>query len=744
MGGLNRYIICFAMCVAHACIWQNASCRDKQEDLNRYLDSLTLSLEGMPDGMDRLLLLDEISMKHYNIDSTLKYGSSMLKLAERLNSGYYEASARIYLGWCYYQANEFEKASNSYYDALHYFDSVSDVYGKAICYYGLGTSKGALGDDTSADEYYVEALALYEEIDDKLKMAEIYRRLALGRSEYHLYEVAKEYVNKAFALDEEIGDTLGLSDDYTTLGEIEYRQYVDINIPYFLFSAKNELLKGNMLAKNSNYAFSIYWSANELMHIYQEIAKIQTGAERNISIDSSRYFYNMNDTAIRLCSVNRLDVYMDLWVANDLSLHGKYNEALQLLKEIETRPKMTGENKMYLYKSMIYAYESSHDYVNALKYTRLISHVDMENYNRDFVVRVTSVEKERELSQLKLRQQKQLYTIVIVSLCFFMVLILAVVILLGFLRNRKLNVRLASQNDEIVKKNAELNERNAEILAQRDEIEVQRDNIEITTLMLMDSIKYAKHIQDAVMISRESMTRLFGDTLIYWKPMNVVSGDFYWAMQKGNLKMLVLADCTGHGVPGAFMSMFAISSLNSVMSPLNFENTKASDVLDMLRGKVIGELHQTSTSGDSIESVDMALCIIDTHKMQMQYAGANRPLLIVRGGNVNVYKPDKMPVGLHVIRKDPFSNNVIDLKKNDVLYMYTDGITDQFGSNGENVSSGKYTSKRLDSLLLNIVDKPFAEQADIIDKTIVDWRTMPDGTLIDQYDDQLLLGVRIC
>ncbi len=747
MDGLNRYIIRIVICVALAGTGLPAFGvefqSDSQTELEYYLDSLVQVFKGMPDGMDRLKVLDEISLNHYNVDSTYMYSMMELELAEKLNDGYYLANTKVYFGWYYYQNDEFEKSADNYYDALHYYDSSSSLYDMAICYYGLGMAKGDLGDDIKADEYYMKALELYEKFDKQLMVSEIYRKLALARSDYHLYQVAEEYIQKAFAIDEELGDSASLSDDYTTLGVIKYRQYLDLNIPYFLFSAKDEMLKGYELALESGELFSIYWVSGELMRVFQEIAKMQDGIERTISMDSSRFFRNVNDEMIDKCAVTNQQIDLELWQANDLSLRGEYEQALKILNDIESRSKMPLKSKKYLYKAMIYVYESLNNDEKALEYTKLMYHVDMENYNRDFAVRVTSVENERELSQMKLRQQKQLYTIVIVSLCFVMVLILAIVILHGFLRNRKLNARLASQNDEIVKKNEELNERNAEIMSQRDKIEVQRDNIEITTQMLMDSINYAKHIQDAVVTSRDVMHRIFGDTLIYWNPMNVVSGDFYWAMQRDNLKILAVADCTGHGVPGAFMSMFAISSLNSIVSPLSFTNIKASDVLDMLRAKIISELHQSAARGDSIESVDMAFCIIDTNKMQMQYAGANRPLLIARDGNIDVYKPDKMPVGLHVLRKGPFTNNVIDLRKGDTLYMYTDGITDQFGYEDANAPAAKFSTKRLGSLLRSVADKSFAEQYEILDKTITDWRTASDNVMVEQYDDQLLMGVRI-
>lgn len=743
MANLNRLIIRVVMCVALAGTWLGVSGQDGQEELDLYLDSLSSVYNNMPDGIEKLLIVDEISLKHYNVDSTVKYASLELELAKNLHEDYYAANAKRFLGWCYCQIDEFEQSISYFNDAVHDFESLSDSYGLAMSYYGLANSKYEYGDDSDADKYYMKASKMFESLGEYEKLSSIYRNMASVRADYHIYESANGLISKAFALDSLRGDSASLAEDYYQLGVTYKKHYADIEMPYFLFSAKEQMLKGYELAGKHGSSLILLWMTHELMFLYQDIGKIQTGEERRMSLDSAYYFYKVADSLINVCSVYKQRIYLDIWEANSLCIEGKYDQARDLLKEIEQRPKLIGENKLYIYRSMIFVCESSGDYSNALKYTKMLYRVDKETYNREFAVRATSVEYEYALHEEDMARERQMFIITIVTICFVMVSVLAIVILRGFLRNRKLNRQLALRSEEIMKKNEELNIRNAEILSQRDEIEVQRDNIEITSQMLMDSINYAKHIQDAVMTSHDTMHKLFGDTLIYWKPMNVVSGDFYWAMQKDNLKLLVLADCTGHGVPGAFMSMFSISSLNSIVSPLRFSNIKASEILDMLRAKIIGELHQTTASGDAIESIDMAFCIIDTTKMQMQYAGANRPLVLVRDGKLSIYKPDKMSVGLHIMHNAPFTNNVIDLKKGDAIYLYTDGVTDQFGAVSGNVSTGKYTAKRLDNLLQNISDKPFAEQRNVVDKAISDWRTMDDGSVIDQYDDQLLLGVKI-
>lgn len=738
----GKYLVAFSLNALFAFTCIGAMGQNVSEETSYYLDSLIMAVNRMPDDIDKLALLNKICLKHYSVDSTLKYASIQLELADRLHKDEYVARADRFLGWCFLQKDKYEQLCYHYQKAILVFDSLSMTKLKAESYYGLGSSFCSLGDDTKGDECYEKALLAFESIGLFSRMAEVYRQMSFIRSEYHLYESSRNYLDKAFALDAKRGDSVFLGEDYFTLGWIYQKQYKSSDDTDYLFLAIKEMKRGYEMMAKYDDVYNLYWATNNLMYVYHDLAKIQRGRDRDVMLDSARCFYNMTKDLIDVCDIQNQNVLLRIWEAEDFAIRGNVSQTLEIIKEIEGQVLLDYDCKLYFYDAAIYAYESFGDYANALKYTKLLYHIDMENYNRVFAVQATGLEFNNELSQIRKEKQHQEYVLLIMKLSICMVSMIVVVFLLGFLHKRRLNEKLALQNDEIVVKNDELDVINAEILSQRDKIKIQRDNLEATTSKLMSSINYARRIQKVAVTSLDTMQRMFGDTLIYWKPMNVVSGDFYWAMQKDNFKLLALADCTGHGVPGAFMSMFAISSLNSIVSPLRFSNINASDVLDMLRAKIIGELHQTTASGDSIDSVDMAFCIIDTNKMQMQYAGANRPLLIVRDGKVNVYKPDKMPVGLSHLNNDPFANNLIYLKKNDVIYLYTDGITDQFGAEGDN-ATGKFATRRLDNLLMKISDNPFAEQYEIVDKAMNDWRTRLDGTLIEQYDDQLLLGIRI-
>ncbi len=301
------------------------------------------------------------------------------------------------------------------------------------------------------------------------------------------------------------------------------------------------------------------------------------------------------------------------------------------------------------------------------------------------------------------------------------------VILLLFLfqnRHRKVvNRRLKDQNVEIEKKNKEIER-------QRDLADKQRRN-------LTSSIQYARRIQSAVIPKEESLHNHFKDSFILYKPRDIVSGDFYWYVQKDNLLIIAAADCTGHGVPGAFMSMLGVAYLNEIVNKIainiHINALNADEILNQLRDKVITSLHQSENKRDPKDGMDIALCIVDFEKKKLQFAGAYNPLLIIRKGEIIELKGDKMPVSYHRRMNVPFNKKEIELLGNDSLYIFTDGFTDQFGG----VDGHKFLMKRFKKKLLEIHKKPMQEQKRLLEKEFDNWRGE-----FGQIDDVLIIGFR--
>jgi serine phosphatase RsbU (regulator of sigma subunit) len=275
-------------------------------------------------------------------------------------------------------------------------------------------------------------------------------------------------------------------------------------------------------------------------------------------------------------------------------------------------------------------------------------------------------------------------------------------------------------------------ERTAEVVAQKEELEVQRDKIFEQNEEIKSSINYASRIQNALLTPKETIDEIFNDYFILFLPRDIVSGDFYWHAQIGSRKICVISDCTGHGVPGGFMSMLGIAFLTQIMA--KGDRLSASQILDQLRVMIITSLHQTGKSGESKDGMDLALYIIDTETETIEFAGANNPMVIVRDNEIIQIKGDKMPIGIHIKCDSPFTNNVMEYKKDDVIYTFSDGFADQFGG----PSQRKFMIKNLKELFLEIHSKPMDLQKDILYKTLQEWQGSTP-----RIDDIVVMGLRL-
>lgn len=330
---------------------------------------------------------------------------------------------------------------------------------------------------------------------------------------------------------------------------------------------------------------------------------------------------------------------------------------------------------------------------------------------------------------------------------YILYVILLVVLVYGIVKwnTRRLIEEKKKLEQKIAEATEEIRGQNVQLEQQKDEIEKQKDEIQ-------SSINYARRIQRALLTPDEVIDKIFPDHFLLYKPRNVVSGDYYWFGQFGDNKVSIVADCTGHGVPGGFMSMLGMTNLNYIVG----QELRPDEILNKLRNAIITSLRQKDDSvqptGDekadrraafaaatekkdrSQDGMDVAMYVINETEMTLSFAGANNPLVLIRDGEVEVIKASKMPVGIYA-KLDPFERVDMELKKGDCLYTFSDGFQDQFGFE----SGKKFMSKHLREVLLEIHQKPMPEQKEILNKIYEDWR----GPADHQTDDVVLMGVRI-
>lgn len=329
--------------------------------------------------------------------------------------------------------------------------------------------------------------------------------------------------------------------------------------------------------------------------------------------------------------------------------------------------------------------------------------------------------KENELKQMNVKN-KLLNNILLVSLVVLaLFLIMLFFIAKLYIGKRRDNHKLALQNEKIEKQNVE-------ITAQKDEITAQKDKI-------VESIRYAQKIQQAVMPPAEYFSKYLPYHFIMLKPKDIVSGDFYWGNDIGDKFVFTAADCTGHGVPGAFMSLLGIAFLNDITARMTEDNISAGEILTLLRSDIITYLRQSGREDEQKDGMDMAICVYDRKRGKIQYAGAHNPLIIIRDNELIQTDADEMPIGYYENQTDRFTNHEIDVKKGDMLYMFSDGYADQFGISGG--KRRKYMIKNFREFLLEIHSLDLDSQKQKLDENLEHWK----GNL-KQLDDVLVMGVR--
>ncbi len=305
---------------------------------------------------------------------------------------------------------------------------------------------------------------------------------------------------------------------------------------------------------------------------------------------------------------------------------------------------------------------------------------------------------------------------------------------------------IRQKNEEIMQQNQILMQQKEEILAQRDQIEEQRkiaiqqrDQIAKHKKEIEDSIHYAKNIQTAALPENKFLQLLFNEFFILFLPRDIVSGDFYWAGQKNGKVIAIAADCTGHGVPGAFMSMLGISFLNKIVLEKGF--TSPDEILNRLRANVIKALKQSDKS-KSKDGMDISICVIDYKQKTIEFAAANNPMYLIRNNELIEYKADKMPVAIFDDMHN-FNKITIQYEENDVIYMFSDGYADQFGG----PKSKKFKYSNLKKLLLKIHTLPMSEQKQHLLEKINNWMDYPDKYTGKNYhfqiDDILIFGIKL-
>jgi serine phosphatase RsbU (regulator of sigma subunit)/Tfp pilus assembly protein PilF len=611
-------------------------------------------------------------------ETALKYYDSSRVIQERIKDKTSLAVTFNNIGYVYELQGLVEKALECYFKSLKLHEELNNKLELTSCYNNIGSLFDELGDDVSALEYYKKSLALKEVINDKKGIATVLNNIGLVYYNQNDLTKAMDYYNRSLLINEELKNTVGISISLDNVGGI-YQIRGDLTQALFYF---NKSLALQEIDKNYDGQIVSHTSIGEVFFAKKDYNKAKEHALIALKY-SVEYGYV---DQIRL-SANRLYlIYMK---------QNQFEKAIEMRNlEIQMRDSVINEKtkKASLKSQIRYEYEKK-----AIEDSLLVV-------------------EERKLTTLQLKQEKTQRFALYIGLGLSLIFI-------GFVFNRfKVTQR---QKNIIELKEQETKKQNIIITQQKELVEEKQNEIS-------DSINYAKRIQTSFLANEMEFKNHFKDYFILFKPKDVVSGDFYWATSIESKLFICVADSTGHGIPGAFMSLLNISLLNESVLSRNYTSTI--DILNFIRNILILGLKPDETGQGGNDGMDCSLIIIDFKTLEMEFSGANNPLWIIRQNNVIELKADKMPVGRSPKETVSFSSQKFQLQKNDLIFGFTDGFPDQFGG----PKGKKFKYKQLEELLLSTSNEPMEIQKQKLDEVFENWK----GSL-DQIDDVCIIGMRV-
>lgn len=579
-------------------------------------------------------------------------------------------------------------------------------------YISSNNNKGAL-------EILHECTSLAKKLKDNLAMADIYNKTGSVYTNIRLYDKALENFKKAYNIYNLLGDKNGLSNTVNNIGVVYYSKG-DVVEAYKYMEKSLQFCK--ILNDKKSVAASL---ANVAALMLQKGMVYNPIKAKSYLIESEKICQEIKNYEQLAYTQNSLGEFYKTMNKNNDALHYFQKSYLgcDSLNLIDT--------KILCLKNISDTYVKLNDFEKAFNYFEKATHIEdsifsIENTKviAELETKYQSAEKEKENELLKknneiheLEIQKQTANISKQRTIIFISIIM-VFVLLGFSFILIKNIR------EKQRKNKQINDQKAQIEDQHKLLaQKNKDTI--------DSIIYAKRIQDALLKGESIASKKLPDHFIYFQPKDIVSGDFHWIYEQENYWYVAAVDCTGHGVPGAFLTMLGTAYLNEICS--NYKNITPADVLNKLREKIIHELNQDGKKTDTKDGMDISLARINLTDYSIDWAGANNPIYYFHNNELNVIKADKQPIG-YVENSSPFTNHTIQLNKGDSIYLFTDGYADQFGG----PKGKKFKYSQLKEKIIAFQNKPMKEQKQVLEKVFNEWK----GDL-EQIDDVCIIGIKL-
>ncbi len=641
-------------------------------------------------------------------------------------------------------------------------------------YFYLGLSHKLLGNYSQATENFINAIKMYEAKDDNYAILNIYINLGNVCGKIKNYGKGLEYFSKALELAKITGNESLNRVIYNNMGNA-FQALEDYDLALSNFTASYEGALASNYKKGQFLTLINIANAKKMLNRNDEALGHLTTALRLADtladpLSKGTIFYELGSFFTDLKKTKQAQFYLEkaFLIADTMQ---NYPHLQVIYESYRKLYKSKGDYKkaFYYYEK----YEEVKDFIstreNKLKVTQLYSEFEFEKKEQklELLEQETQIERQKnkiqeaELSERAIKGERDsIFIYLLIGIGILLLVLAAGLGLITTLKHKKngelheFNVALEESKEEIESQNTELEDvntnlgeinnellsKNREIESQKEELQSQRDLLNLTNLELKvrnkdvtDSIHYAQKIQQAMLNSSFQIDEAGMEHFKFYKPRDIVSGDFYWGNKIEDKLIVVIGDCTGHGVPGAFMSCLGISLLNEIVFGRNI--IKPHTILENLRNLVI-QLIATDRNADLQigDGMDISIVVIDLKTRMMEFSGAMNGVTIVSDGVMQEVKGDKSPIGQHIIPNHTFTLQEFQLKENDHIYMSTDGYKDQFGG-PKNKKMGK---RRMNEAFVDVSTETIPVQYSKIISLYKNWKTFED-----QIDDVCLFGMKI-
>lgn len=620
--------------------------------------------------------LSDASWREGSADYSFLYADSARELANKLGFEKGLATAFRNIGIYFDGKGDYVRALENDFKSLALYQKLGYSNGIIACLDNIGIVYDEEGNFEKALEYYQKALPILEKTGNKGSMAYNLCNTGIVYTELAKYPEALEYLARALKLEEETGDKRASA---SILGNMAVVFRSQKNYP----KALEYNLKVLEINREIGYKEGMTISEENIAGVYTGMGEME---KARMYLDSALALAKVSGSKDDLKTI--YSVYSDI---EDRA--GDYKAALRDFR-------------------LFFIYRDSE--INEANLQKTVQ----TEMNFNFEHKQDSVKAVQDRKDIIAEQDRKKQVIVRDSFIvgFIMSLALAFFIFRGYRQKQTAN-RLLEEKNRIIEE-------------QKEKVDQAYGQLNEKHKEITDSINYAKRIQVALLKEEEHITADLPEHFILFKPRDVVSGDFYWSFQTKDRWYIAAVDCTGHGVPGAFLTMLGTAFLNEICSAA--DHITPAEILNQLRDKIIEEL---SGEGQVRDGMDISLASLCPSKggIQVQWAGANNPLWYLHNGDINEVTADKQPIGFQEGHK-PFTNHEISLEKGDILYLFTDGYADQFGG----PKGKKYKYARLQEQLLKIKSERLADQKHILEKEFDQWK----GSM-EQTDDVCIIGIRI-